>query len=60
MDKSRVNYGLAILLFVGIFAIWMIALLCPEDISTEGGLVIGASISIATLVAQYFFRKAPK
>ena len=56
--KDIAIYGLAMFVLCGIFIIWFIALLKPEQLTAEGGMVVAASIALATLIVQFFYRKA--
>ena len=59
MDKNKINYLLAIFILLGIFAIDLIAVLSPEDLSIQGALVIGAINVWGGQIVTYFFRKKP-
>lgn len=53
---KKFNDTLALVLFGGILAIWISQGL--GIINLEGTEITGATIAIATLVAQFYFRKA--
>ena len=52
------NFGMAIMFLLGIFAIWLIVLLRPVELPAEGQQIVGATIVLATLIGQFYFRKA--
>ena len=60
MDKMKFNYGLAIFALAAIFAVFLIAVLNPEDLSVQGALVIGALIAWGGQIITFFFRKSPE
>ena len=59
MDKLKFNYGLALFILVGIFAIDLIAVLNPDELSIQGALVLGFINGWGGQVVTFFFRKAP-
>jgi len=57
-SKEKGVIGIAFFALVGIFAIFLIAVLKPEDLSVQGALVIGALIAWGGQIITFFFRKA--
>ena len=58
--KEKAQFGIAIIALLGIFAIFLVALLKPDGLTPEGGMVVAACITFGILILNYFFRKAPE
>ena len=59
MDKYKANFWLAILILLAIFAIDLIAVLNPNELSVQGALVLGFINGWGGQIVTYFYRKKP-